>query len=182
MENIDQTSRQLREALEAGRTIIVATLQKFPVIAEQIGQLPGQRFAVIVDEAHSSQSGESTKSLKAVLAAGDLEEAEREEAGAETPEEELENRVLEEIRSRGRLLRAWRPPTDQQIRGSCSPAGMSSTRSPPVAPTSTTSPAGAGTTSPTTVAASQPLARSTCTARAASSPGTKAAKRPSHAT
>ena len=103
VENIDQTSRQLREALEAGRTIIVTTLQKFPVIAEQIGQLPGQRFAVIVDEAHSSQSGESTKSLKAVLAAGSLEEAEQEEAGAETPEEELEERVLEEIRSRGRL-------------------------------------------------------------------------------
>ena len=102
VENIDQTSRQLREALEAGRTIIVTTLQKFPVIAEQIGQLPGQRFAVIVDEAHSSQSGESTKSLKAVLAAGSLEEAEKEEAGAESPEEEIENRVLEEIRSRGR--------------------------------------------------------------------------------
>ena len=103
VENIDQTSRQLREALEAGRTIIVTTLQKFPVIAEQIGQLPGQRFAVIVDEAHSSQSGESTKSLKAVLAAGSLEEAEQEEARAETPEEEIEDRVLEEIRRRGRL-------------------------------------------------------------------------------
>ena len=103
VENIDHTSRQLREALEAGRTIIVTTLQKFPVIAEEIGQLPGQRFAVIVDEAHSSQSGESTKSLKAVLAAGSLEEAEQEEAGAETPEEEIEDRVLEEIRRRGRL-------------------------------------------------------------------------------
>ena len=103
VENIDQTSRQLREALEAGRTIIVTTLQKFPVIAEQIGQLPGQRFAVIVDEAHSSQSGESSKSLKAVLAAGTLEEAEQEEATAETPEEEIEDRVLEEIRLRGRL-------------------------------------------------------------------------------
>ena len=102
VENIDQTSRQLREALEAGRTIIVTTLQKFPVIAEQIGQLAGQRFAVIVDEAHSSQSGESTKSLKSVLAAGTLEEAEKEEAGAGTPEEEVEERVLEAIRSRGR--------------------------------------------------------------------------------
>ena len=102
VENIEHTSRQLREALEAGRTIIVTTLQKFPVIAEQIGQLPGKRFAVIVDEAHSSQSGESTKSLKAVLAAGSLEEAEREEAGAETPEQEIEDRVIEEIRSRGR--------------------------------------------------------------------------------
>ena len=102
VENIDHTSRQLREALEAGRTIIVTTLQKFPVIAEQIGQLPGKRFAVIVDEAHSSQSGESSKSLKEVLAAGSLEDAEKADGGAETPEEEIEERVLEEIRSRGR--------------------------------------------------------------------------------
>jgi type I restriction enzyme R subunit len=103
VENIDQTSRQLREALEAGKTIIVTTLQKFPVIAEEIGELPGQRFAVIVDEAHSSQSGESTKSLKAVLSAGSLDEAAEEEEGAATPEEELENLVEGEMRKRGRL-------------------------------------------------------------------------------
>ena len=103
VENIDQTSRQLREALESGKTIIVTTLQKFPVIAQEIGALPGQRFAVIVDEAHSSQSGESTKSLKAVLASRSLEEAEQEEAEAETPEEELENAILAEIQRRGRL-------------------------------------------------------------------------------
>ena len=103
VENIDRTSRQLREALEGGRTIIVTTLQKFPVIADEIGQLPGKRFAVIADEAHSSQSGESTKSLKAVLDAESLEDAERAEAGAATPEEELEERVHEEIRRRGRL-------------------------------------------------------------------------------
>jgi type I restriction enzyme R subunit len=103
VENIDTTSRQLKQALESGKTIIVTTLQKFPVIAQEIGELPGQRFAVIVDEAHSSQSGESTKSLKSVLAAGSLEEAEREEAGAETPEEELENAILDEMQKRGRL-------------------------------------------------------------------------------
>ncbi len=103
VENIDQTSRQLKEALESGKTIIVTTLQKFPVIASEIGQLPGKRFAVIVDEAHSSQSGESTKSLKSVLAATSLEEAEDEEQEAETPEEELENAVLTEMEKRGRL-------------------------------------------------------------------------------
>ena len=91
VENIDTTSRQLKDALEQGKTIIVTTLQKFPVIAKEIGELPGKRFAVIIDEAHSSQSGESTKSLKAVLASGSLEEAEREEERRETPEEELEN-------------------------------------------------------------------------------------------
>ncbi len=103
VENIDTTSRQLKEALEAGKTIIVTTLQKFPVIAKEIGELPGKRFALIVDEAHSSQSGESTKSLKAVLASGSLEEAEREEAGAQTPEEELESAILAEVEKRGRL-------------------------------------------------------------------------------
>jgi len=103
VENIDTTSRQLKDALESGKTIIVTTLQKFPVIVEEIGDLPGKRFAVLVDEAHSSQSGESTKSLKAVLSSGSLEEAEQEEAGAETPEEELENRILSEMEKRGRV-------------------------------------------------------------------------------
>ena len=103
VENIDKTSRQLKDALESGKTIIVTTLQKFPVIAKEIGELPGKRFAVIVDDAHSSQSGESTKSLKAVLASGSLEEAEREEAAALTPEEELESTILAEMEARGRL-------------------------------------------------------------------------------
>ncbi|MGH7288880.1 MAG: type I restriction enzyme subunit R domain-containing protein, partial [Myxococcota bacterium] len=103
VENIDTTSRQLKQALEAGKTIIVTTLQKFPVIAKEIGELPGKRFALIVDEAHSSQSGESTKSLKAVLASSSLEEAEAQEAGAETPEEELESAILAEMARRGPL-------------------------------------------------------------------------------
>ncbi|HUX20938.1 MAG TPA: RNA-binding domain-containing protein [Spirochaetia bacterium] len=103
VENIDTTSRQLKEALESGKTIIVTTLQKFPVIASQISDLPGKRFAVIVDEAHSSQSGESTKSLKAVLSSRSLEEAEKEEAEARTPEEELDDTVLTEMEKRGRL-------------------------------------------------------------------------------
>ena len=42
VENIDTTSRQLKEALESGKTIIVTTLQKFPVIAAEIGELPGK--------------------------------------------------------------------------------------------------------------------------------------------
>jgi type I restriction enzyme R subunit len=103
VENIDTTSRQLRDALESGKTIIVTTLQKFPVIAREIGELPGKRFALIVDEAHSSQSGESTKSLKSVLSSASLEEAEGEEAGAATPEEELESTILAEMEKRGRL-------------------------------------------------------------------------------
>jgi type I restriction enzyme R subunit len=103
VENIDTTSRQLKEALELGKTIIVTTLQKFPMIAGEIGELPGKRFAVIVDEAHSSQTGESAKSVKSVLASRSLEEAEAEEAEDKSPEEELEDAVLAEIEKRGRL-------------------------------------------------------------------------------
>lgn len=102
VENINTTSRQLKDALESGKTIIVTTLQKFPVISAEVGDLPGKRFALIIDEAHSSQSGESSKSLKATLSSASLEEAEKEEVQAETPEEELENAILAEIQSRGR--------------------------------------------------------------------------------
>ncbi len=101
VENIDKTSRQLKEALEAGKTIIVTTLQKFPVIAQEISTLLGKRFALIVDEAHSSQAGESAKSLKAVLARETLAEAEAEEA--ENSEEELESKILAEIAMRRSL-------------------------------------------------------------------------------
>ena len=92
VENIDQTSRQLKEALESGKTIIVTTLQKFPVISKEIAELPGRRFAVIVDEAHSSQSGEkSTQPMKDVLRAKSLERAEEEDA----PERDDQDRINE---------------------------------------------------------------------------------------
>jgi type I restriction enzyme R subunit len=101
VENIDQTSKQLKQALEEGKTIIVSTLQKFPVIADQIGGLPGKRFAVIIDEAHSSQSGETTKGWKTVLSVPSLEQAEKADAVAE--KEDLEDKVVAEMKKRGRL-------------------------------------------------------------------------------
>ncbi len=101
VENIDTTSRQLREALESGKTIIVTTLQKFPVIAQDIGRLPGQRFALIVDEAHSSQSGESAQGPRAVLASASLEAAAEQESGSAAEEvDELDNAVLAQMASR----------------------------------------------------------------------------------
>ena len=65
---IDEDSGQLRKALEGKQArIIITTLQKFPVVAQAATNLSGSRFAVICDEAHSSQSGEAAKDLKAVL-------------------------------------------------------------------------------------------------------------------
>jgi len=101
VENIDKTSKQLKQALEEGKNIIVTTLQKFPMIVRDVKELPGQRFAVLIDEAHSSQTGESTKSLKEVLSVASLEEAEKLEASIE--EEDLEDRIVEEMKKRGRL-------------------------------------------------------------------------------
>ncbi len=103
VENIDTTSRQLKTALEDGKTIIVSTLQKFPQIVNQIDALPGKRFAVIIDEAHSSQSGEGSSSLKKVLTVGSLDDAdieEREEPGG--LEDDLEDRIVAEVKKRGR--------------------------------------------------------------------------------
>ncbi|MCK5125214.1 MAG: type I restriction endonuclease subunit R [candidate division Zixibacteria bacterium] len=95
---IDQGSAQLKEALESGKKIIVSTLQKFPFIVNEIAQQSDNRFAVIIDEAHSSQSGESTKSLKKTL--GSLEDAEFEnQTEEELTDEEI---VLKELESRGR--------------------------------------------------------------------------------
>lgn len=106
VENIDTTSRQLRQALQDGKKIIVTTLQKFPVVFSQIQELSlsGSRFAVIMDEAHSSQAGESPRKMNAVLAARSLEEAEQDDLWTEEDEaNDLQNRILAEIRRMGRL-------------------------------------------------------------------------------
>lgn len=65
---IDEDSKQLADALRNGVPIIITILQKFPFVAKQTADLPERRYAVIVDEAHSSQSGESAAKMKAVLA------------------------------------------------------------------------------------------------------------------
>jgi len=68
VERIDKSSQQLADALAGEQArIIVTTLQKFPFLLDKVEELPGRRYAVIVDEAHSSQSGETAKELRRVL-------------------------------------------------------------------------------------------------------------------
>ena len=66
-------AKDLLAAIDDGRRIIVSTLQKFPVIFKDVKSVTGKRFAIIVDEAHSSQTGQSAAKLK--IALGDLAEA-----------------------------------------------------------------------------------------------------------
>jgi len=63
---IDRNTKQLTKALERGDKIIITTLQKFGFVGE-LAKISGKKFAVIVDEAHSSQTGENVKDLKLVL-------------------------------------------------------------------------------------------------------------------
>jgi type I restriction enzyme R subunit len=83
--NIDRDSAQLAEALVGEQArVIVTTLQKFPFVLDKIAELPARRYAVIVDEAHSSQTGEAAKDLRLALGATDEQEltvAEAEDAG-----------------------------------------------------------------------------------------------------
>jgi len=54
VQKIDKDSTQLAESLQHGTNIIITTLQKFPYVVEKVGQLPDRKYAVIIDEAHSS--------------------------------------------------------------------------------------------------------------------------------
>jgi type I restriction enzyme R subunit len=94
---IDESSQQLADALlgEQAR-IIITTLQKFPFVIEKVAGLPSRSYAVVIDEAHSSQGGEAAKDLRVALGAGDEQEltvAEAEDAGllatAADPVEEM---------------------------------------------------------------------------------------------
>ena len=90
-----KTSKDLRDALNDGKRIIVTTLQKFPIIYEEVDAAKDNHFAIIVDEAHSSQTGSSAMKLKAALA--DVSDALKEYA-------ELEGRAEEELKDAGDRL------------------------------------------------------------------------------
>ncbi len=67
VEKIDENSTQLASALDKGKLIIITTLQKFPWVLDKVGGLGDKRFALILDEAHSSQAGKGAVKLREVL-------------------------------------------------------------------------------------------------------------------
>ena len=112
VQKIEEDSRQLARALENAVPIIITTLQKFPFVSRQLmkmaeergeegtGVLPTRRCAIIVDEAHSSQGGESATDLKEVLGGKRLRREARKRA-AEDGREELEE-LYRSMAKRGR--------------------------------------------------------------------------------
>ncbi len=68
------SSKELKESLEEGKKIIITTIQKFPFIIDGIADLSDKRFAVIIDEAHSSQSGTAAGKMNQAMGIGQNEE------------------------------------------------------------------------------------------------------------
>lgn len=97
VETIDdkKSSKDLLNAINKGKRVIVTTLQKFPVIYEQVQSAVGKHYAIIVDEAHSSQTGQSAMKLKAALA--DVSDALEEYA-------ELEQTAVDEVEAKDILV------------------------------------------------------------------------------
>lgn len=89
-----KTAQDLKKAIEEGKRIIITTIQKFPVISETIASMPNRTYAVIIDEAHSSQSGEAARHLKRSLS---LEEAAQQDVS-----EDLDDIIADEIKRKGK--------------------------------------------------------------------------------
>ncbi|MBE0568651.1 MAG: type I restriction endonuclease subunit R [Deltaproteobacteria bacterium] len=82
-------SGDLRKFIESGKKIIISTVQKFPFILDEIGtEHRGRKFAIIIDEAHSSQGGRTSAAMAMALAEGGAAEED------ETPEDRI-NRIME---------------------------------------------------------------------------------------
>lgn len=104
VEKIDDKkhSSDLKKAINDGKKIIITTLQKFPYIYDEINSTTDKRFAIIVDEAHNSQTGKSAQKLKEALA--DKNEALKEYAEIEgCSEDEIEDDdIIQQMLSHGR--------------------------------------------------------------------------------
>lgn len=99
----DSSEKLARIINDDNTRIVITTLHRFPVIYKELTSCSGKRYAIVVDEAHSSQSGKSAEKLKAALA--DTDEALREYAEIEEVEaEELEKKkdaLLEDLLAQG---------------------------------------------------------------------------------
>lgn len=102
VKKIDRNAEQLAKALTSGTNIIITTLQKFPFVLDKIGELPQRNYALIVDEAHSSQGGETTKKMKEALTVIDLSRSAKEDTGRYEVEEDEEDKIRESMKRHAR--------------------------------------------------------------------------------
>lgn len=113
------SSSDLKDALEGNTKIVATTIQKFPWVVGSVGLLKDKRFAVIIDEAHSSTAGKNMAAVTRTLA-----------AGAKPVDGSVEDDIEEEILKTGKqenvsmfAFTATPKPTTLQIFGSINPQG-----------------------------------------------------------
>jgi len=88
-------SGDLRKFIQDGKKIIVSTVQKFPSILDEIGDQGGKTFAIVIDEAHSSQGGKTSAAMSKALGAEDGEKNDAGDTDNETDPEDTINEALE---------------------------------------------------------------------------------------
>lgn len=93
-----ETADQLRGFIESGKKIIVSTVQKFPVIMREVETEREQRFAIVIDEAHSSQGSKTSGAMSAALS-GAFSQSEPEDPDVDS-EDDAEDWVNEELEKR----------------------------------------------------------------------------------
>lgn len=103
VQRIEEDSKQLADSITSGVSIIITTLQKFPFALRHLGDTPNRNYAVIIDEAHSSQGGEASRKMTEALIGKNvsLEESAKLESEIENNSEEEEDYIREVVRKRG---------------------------------------------------------------------------------
>lgn len=103
VQRIDDNSEQLAEAIKTGTNIIITTLQKFPFALKHLTEVPDRNYALIIDEAHSSQGGEASRKMTEALSGKNvsLEEAEQIESKIEGAEIDEDDNIRDTILKRG---------------------------------------------------------------------------------
>jgi len=88
------TSQDLKKAIEDKKRIIITTIQKFPIISDVVASFSNRNYAILIDEAHSSQSGEAARHMRKALS---LEDAEKLDAKVK----DVDDIITEEIERKG---------------------------------------------------------------------------------
>ena len=103
VQRIDDDSEQLANAIKGGTNIIITTLQKFPHALKHLSEVPDKNYALIIDEAHSSQGGESSRKMTEALSGKNVtpEEQEKIESGIEDQQIDDDDFIRDTIKKRG---------------------------------------------------------------------------------
>ncbi len=103
VQRVDIDSQQLAYAIKNGVSIIITTLWKFPFALNHLAEIPDRKYAVVIDEAHSSQGGEASRKMTEALVGKNpsLEESQRIEQSIENETDDPEDAIREAITKRG---------------------------------------------------------------------------------